>query len=163
MEDVPIFRPRCCAACENDQVLIIKNANPSAFPDHACLIVVPPLFTTKYPRLNQGPIALSEGVPWIDPEFVAYLQDGPPAEAMVILLSNCFPLYSIASPLTRSEFSDVDLVSLIGTQIELRFHNRNTRHILRVFQSRPYQFGLRIDKREDAGPNLKALGPSCTF
>jgi hypothetical protein len=121
-------------------VLVIKPETASSAKPF--MVLVPPLFTTKFVRCNRGPITLAEGVPLLDPGFATYLRD---AEAMVILLSICSPLYSISSPLTPVEYIDVDLVSLVGTKIELNYLNQIPSHTFSVFQSRPGQFGLRVE------------------
>ena len=110
----------------DDKVLVVKPK--SLVMSRPFMQMVPPLFTTNFGRQNRGLLIMAEGIPLVDPDFIAFLQNGPPAEAMVVLLSLCCPLFSVASPLTPTEYRDVDLVSLIGTQIELRFLNRLNHH-----------------------------------
>jgi hypothetical protein len=137
----------------DDKVLVVKPKN--LVMSKPFMQMVPPLFTANFGRQNRGPLNLAEGIPLVDPDFIAFLQNGPPAEAIVVLLSLCCPLFSVASPLTPIEYLDVDLVSLIGTQIELRFLNRSNHHSFCVFQSRPSQFGLRVVNTLSLGPATK--------
>jgi hypothetical protein len=124
--------------CAEDKVLVIRAPGKSS-----TYYAVPSLFSIKFPRQNQSTIRLAEGIPILDEGFATSLSTGPEAEALTVLLCCCSPLYSFSSPLSTEDYIGVDMLSIVGSQIELRFRNQICDRPLSIVQSRNLQFGLR--------------------